>query len=868
MELRMASMAARILCMGVICVCAALCFAQNPNTKGSDVKAEPLPNTPAVGVRTTDAEGEPLPAGVLARLGSIRWRHGSGIIRSALSADGKRLATISKSSVAVWDMTTGKVLFRFPTFSRKERSERIGYYTGPQIIAFSPDGKKLGYAFNGAFTGVWHLENGCTFRRFGDKETWQSHDICRFTPDSKQFILIYEDCIRFWDVATGKLQRLMPAEFAVIAISADVSSYAQIDHKRELALRIRDLQSGATIIDFKVGAGDGEAVFAPDGKSVALVHEKKKEIQIWELPAAKMRTTFPLPKLLFADELIVNVHCPYCVGFSADSKLLMMGTGDGMIHRWDLTRNKALPVLGKKPADTRELDELSNAVALHELPDHKILVATGADGLIRRWDTARNREVSDLGNYQGSPRAVFSPDGRLAAVGDSRGRVDLWDMREVKLLRTLRKEGPRLTALAFTPDGKTLAVGLMTAAVFIYDVASGREVKSILFDEIEKELKSDFVMLPMLVSPDARFLCLESSGGDLLMWDLAQARVRWRTESEFFFPKVNAAFSPDGKTLAVASWKTKTSITLLDAMTGKERRSITLALDSTKGFDSLQAIAFAPDGRQLAVALGDKTISLIDAATETESMRLPASSDPLAFSPDGRLLATEGVETVTIWDTITGKKVLCLDGHTDFVNTLAFGAGGYTLLSCGNDSQVYLWTLRPKIPAGEKRSLESLWLELGSSDAAAAYRAVWDLSEHTSAVAFLGTKIAPSQAIDQKKVAMLLAELDDSSFETRQAATLALAEMGDRVQGAMEKALQKTPSQEVSARLRRLLDALRRQPTGLRLQQFRAVQAMELAATPAARRLIQQWADAADGAAFTESAHAALRRLDKQLHPD
>lgn len=243
-----------------------------------------------------DKDGEPLPAGALARLGGSGWRHGSRIVRSALSADGKRLATASTSSVAVWDVVTGKVLFRFPTLSAKDRAEGFAHYYGPKILALSPDGKKLGIAFNDEFTGVWDLENGGKFRRFTEEGISDSHGHCQFTRDGKQFILVYEDCIRFWHPATGKLHRRMPACLAVSDISADVQMYAQIDHDRNDEFNVRDFRSGATIKKFDIQAGKGDVVFAPDSETLAVIDEMKKEIQICDVRSTKARGTLSLPK--------------------------------------------------------------------------------------------------------------------------------------------------------------------------------------------------------------------------------------------------------------------------------------------------------------------------------------------------------------------------------------------------------------------------------------------------------------------------------------------------------------------------------------------------------------------------------------------
>ena len=115
-------------------------------------------NQHEVGVRqpAVDAFGDPLPVGALARVGSVRWRQENGITASALSPDGKRLVTSSDWSVVVWDLTTGKVLWKPPTIDG-------AYYSRPSLC-ISPDGKYVAYVQYDTHVLVWDLETGKEIR--------------------------------------------------------------------------------------------------------------------------------------------------------------------------------------------------------------------------------------------------------------------------------------------------------------------------------------------------------------------------------------------------------------------------------------------------------------------------------------------------------------------------------------------------------------------------------------------------------------------------------------------------------------------------------------------------------------------------------
>jgi WD40 repeat protein len=481
-----------------------------------------------------------------------------------MSADGKRLATVSDSSVAVWDVATGNLLSRFPTLSAQDRTGVFGYYTGPKILAFTPDGRRLGIAFNDDFSGVWDLDHSGNFRRFRAEGIGDSQGLCQFARDGKLFILLYDDCIRFWNPVSGNLDHQIPAAFAVGDISSDARMYGQVDHDRNISFTVRDFKTGKAVKEFAVRCGEGDAVFAPDSKTLVLTDERKKEIQIWDAPPTRVRCTFPLPDLVGSTP--DDRYYPYCLCFAANSKVLMLGTSRGEIHRWDLVAKKELPLLSSYSGEI---------VGLHDLPDGKSLLAVRRDGLIQRFDTTMSRDISDTGRYEGAPTIAVSLNGELAAVGDSRGRLDLWQLRPFKLRSRLRSDGPPVMSVAFGADGKTLAVGLESEAVCFYDSASGRNTRTISFKKAgKKDTITPFSTL--LLSPDGQLLCFLNSANELVMWDVAKGKSRWRWKDATAWGEAGVALSPDGKTLAFAPKGAE--VLLLDALTSKRRLAVKLAV--------------------------------------------------------------------------------------------------------------------------------------------------------------------------------------------------------------------------------------------------------------------------------------------------
>jgi WD40 repeat protein len=793
------------------------------------VRAEP----PAV-----DCHGDPLPAGAVARLGTVRFRNPNRIIALAYSPDGKVLATAD--------------------------------------VDF---GGHRGLGWPTSFVGSLRLRDAGTgkeLRRLADLKKIIRY--LAFAPDGKLLLSVGDDGVKFWDPATGK-ELAAPGGTAPVqcaALSPDGKVFAT---GAPGLVRLYDREGGNELRQMQVASAQTPSlVFSPDGKALA------GPFQIWEVSTG--RELLKLPP---------EARCDVPPAFSPDGKLLVTGSADQPVRLWDTGTGKEIRALGDGGAGKgcvafssdgtvvigagTDATILWNAATGKELRRFKTArmshvpaaLAPGGSTLalidnraVRVYDVATGKELRPAVAHDSDVETVaFSPDGKTAITGGD-GLV-LWDAATGKEKTTLG-ERTRVGSAVMTPDGKAVVVGYSESqAIVLWDAATGKELRR--FDgkpgavEYIGFLSKDRSVVSMCQHHVTSTATQTTHTRDLHLhvWDLETGKEARLVANEMMH---RATSSPDGRRLAGGMHK----IGVWDALSGRE-----LARLDQPG--RVFALAFSPDGRRLASSEFARPIRVWEVATNSELVRLAGHDGvtvALAFAPDGRVLASGGSDgRVRLWSLASGKELRKFEAHQGPVLALAFSPDGRRIISGSRDTTALIWDVGappPEEPAARlgAEELKALWAALAGPDGAAAMNAICRLARAPEqARAQIRESLGKRPKVDPGRLARLVADLDDDDFEKRDAASEELARIGRLAEEPLKRALAAKPSDELRYRAEALLKKLSRAAPA-ELQGIRALEVLELDATPDAIKLIEALAKQSEHVRVADEAKATLERLARR----
>jgi WD40 repeat protein len=291
----------------------------------------------------------------------------------------------------------------------------------------------------------------------------------------------------------------------------------------------------------------------------------------------------------------------------------------------------------------------------------------------------------------------FPPEGRSIFSADMSGVIRLWDTESGAIVRAIRAKPS--AGGAFDPKHNVLASldSEGPRSLSLWSLKSSVPIRS---------LNPSAPISVAAFSPDGKTLALAVAGTDVRLWsverDVGLEPVFKGRDGAI----VAMVFSPDGRLLCVGRYNG-----WFEMWEVSSRHRLYEVLGHPARDAAVEKVAFSPDGKRFATASGDGTAKLwaVDGGHRVMTIWHPGYVVDVAFSPDGRLIATGGGDHMArLWDAETGQNLAVFRGHGSIVSKVAFSPDGRHLLTGAHDWLVKLWDLRSGDPTdGNGRSRSS-----------------------------------------------------------------------------------------------------------------------------------------------------------------
>ncbi len=694
-------------------------------------------NTPAAVAQTDQSKSKEAKPELVLQTGYNSFFGATGLV---FSPDGRLLATTTfrSSTIKLWETATGRELRDLSTGGQNSNAQSL-------VVAFSADSRLLAAAAGNNSVKVWEVTNGREVATLSGAQTsfmaTLGISFIGFSADSTLLVTI-SDAIRVWHVGTWREMitipttnlsassftggqggvALRPAGNQLARVEADGSKtkigfldlltgtevrsvnlpHDQIDNLElcfvddnhlvaagivEKKLKVWDITTKATERDLGPTAKDYSPIrFSRDGRLIAL--SENYAVKLWETASGRELPTLNVPN----NGVFAETGGAF-VGFSNDGKRVATGGFGTQTLLWDTETGKQIQTMKGR-------SNLPYAVAFSA--DGNQLSAGGRT----RWDLRAGRGLRLTASPSDKLLGWPSPDGKLVAMfTPNNSTITILETPSGRQLQALTRTNTTdgVNKVRFSPDGHSLVAIYMESPsaqqigrlappqnqVKVWDVTSGRELQTLTLSSSPHEIG---------FSSDSRVLATVASPGEVVLWDVTSgARLR-----ELSTPKTgptsplpNPGSIPNLGKIKPGSLPNIANMPNLADMTAMMNNMLGTMAAGTLG-RSVTSVAFSPDGHVVATG-GVESKSNFDFATAVANSQKSSKSkkpqDPQDFLKD---LKVEAVGQVLFWDAATGQQLGVIKGHAKGVNSVVFSRDGKLLASSATDNTIKIWDVASK----------------------------------------------------------------------------------------------------------------------------------------------------------------------------
>jgi WD40 repeat protein/serine/threonine protein kinase len=505
-------------------------------------------------------------------------RHRRDVLEVHFVGDGSRILSVGRDEcLRLWETATGKELQTIRLHPRRIRAVAISP-TDSRVVVSS------GYAGGGQMS-VWDYETGEKIEDLSNGVAVATG--LAFSPDGQRLAVAQpRNVLQIWETRPWQHIQTITGPVAEYACPVfDPGGQRLAAEVWDGSICVWDVASGRQLRIYRGHVAPAKQLgFSPDGRYLA-AGSGDAAIRVWDTLNEQGSIA-----LSGGSSAVLDVET------SPRGDHMAAVFRDGSVRVWSLADGRPRWTAG----DRRERVPVWS-VAFS--PDGCWLACACEDGAVQIFDAQTGVPRRRFTEHGKSLRAVvFSPDGTQLASAGLGDTILIWDADSGRVLKRLSLQANSIRCLAFHPDGTKLAAGTRDFRVVVWDLPSG----------LERWSRIDGLVRVWNVawSPDGRFLAVARGDGFVRLHDgLDGALARVFGTPAHDLP-VDLAFSPNGQRLATAT--EQTGVTLWEIPTGRE--VLRLCQSTTLS----AAVTFRPDGEWLATADRDGAVRLWPGKRTTE----------------------------------------------------------------------------------------------------------------------------------------------------------------------------------------------------------------------------------------------------------
>jgi len=555
-------------------------------------------------------------------------------------------------------------------------TNRIVSNSSVYSASFSPDGKTIATANGDNTVKLWSREGALLKILKGHTENVMN---VAFSPNGQFLASASQDAtVRLWKIDGTPIQTLLGHSKTVRSVSFSKNSSLLASASEDGTVKLWQVSNGGLIKTIPSHDGQVWAVrFSPDGKTIASGGwdhpEWSGKIKFWNLDGT--------PRI-FSPVVSVKTDFFRSLEFSRDGQMIVCSGDTGKVQLIKVSDGTVLTTI-------KAHDDWARGVSIS--PNDQRVASVGNDGTVKLWNVNGSLIKQFTGHDASANSVAFSSDGKTLITASSDSTVKMWRVDE-QFQKSLssQQRGDLYWGISVSPDSQMIAAA-----------SSNRDQTSwnVQFWSGQNKLLKTFPahhdrIVTIQFSPNGRLIATASWDGTVKVWNrdgkLLQTLEGHNGSSRR--PVNSVSFSPDSKILVFAGYgdDKDQNFWMMSNVDGSSQRKI-------EGHsEQIQRIVFSPDGKTVATASWDRTIKLWRASDGKLIRTLTGHGDwlfALAFSPDGQMLASGSKDkTVRLWRVVDGELLHTLTGHRGAVNNVAFSRDGTLVASASDDNMIRLWS--------------------------------------------------------------------------------------------------------------------------------------------------------------------------------